>query len=636
MPQMSYRNPLSRSALALLLFLFVAPRSLAQESDSLWRREPVPIGEVVVEGQRPSGALRPSLTQLHVIDRKQLAETRRTELLPALAEEVPGLFITARGVMGSGVSSGAAGGITLRGVGGSPTTGVLLLVDGHPQYSGLMGHPVADALRTSEIERVEVVRGPASVQYGSQAAGGVIHIVTRRARAEGFHGSVALSGGSYGTASLQNQITYRRKGFSFRAGGYHNRTDGHRANMDFRQWGGSTSLSLRLGKGWMLQGAAQLTRFESANPGSVEQPLEENDSRIVRGSADLALENRHERFAGALRFYLNWGRHHINDGHSPNEPPLAYRFLSHDRLWGLAWHQSCRIGAGTLLTLGVDFQYFGGETENRYTDRDRREPLADKAGNEAGIYGQIEQQVGSSLLLEAGVRYDRHSLAGAEWVPRAALSLDLGKGCSLKAILSKGFRFPTLRELFLFPSQNPDLRPERLWNYEMAFRHAGRVEYALTLFALQGENGIEVEYVDGRPRNVNSGRVSNLGMEAELSFPLTSHLRLRSNYSYLHMRHPRAATPEHKLFAALRYARSRWVVNSGLQMIRGLYTRTPAPTEELPRENYLLWSADVSFQAASWCQLWMRGENLLDSHYEINAGFPMPGLTLQSGVEFRF
>ena len=76
-------------------------------------------------------------------------------------------------------ASGAAGGISIRGIGGSPNTQMLVLIDGHPQFMGLMGHPLPDAYVASDVERVEVVRGPASILYGTNAMGGVINIITR-------------------------------------------------------------------------------------------------------------------------------------------------------------------------------------------------------------------------------------------------------------------------------------------------------------------------------------------------------------------------------------------------------------------------------------------------------------------------
>lgn len=65
--------------------------------------------------------------------------------------------------MGYGGSNGAAGSMNLRGIGGAPTTSLLVLINGHPQYMGLMGHPIADAYQSMLAEKVEVVRGPASV-----------------------------------------------------------------------------------------------------------------------------------------------------------------------------------------------------------------------------------------------------------------------------------------------------------------------------------------------------------------------------------------------------------------------------------------------------------------------------------------
>ena len=136
---------------------------------------------------------------ISVVNRETIGQRSDPSLLPTLTEQVPGLFTTSRGVMGYGVSNGAAGGISLRGIGGSPTTGLLVLIDGHPQYMGLMGHPIADAYQSMLAEKVEVVRGPASVLYGSNAMGGVINIVTRRQREDGVRTGVRLGYGSYDT-----------------------------------------------------------------------------------------------------------------------------------------------------------------------------------------------------------------------------------------------------------------------------------------------------------------------------------------------------------------------------------------------------------------------------------------------------
>lgn len=137
------------------------------------------IPEVVVTGVRSQTDVRHLSQTVSVINRTDIEQNMQPSLLPVLTEQVPGLFATARGVMGYGVSGGASGAISMRGLSGS-TGQMMVLIDGHPQYMGLMGHPTADSYQSLMAERVEVLRGPASVLYGSNAMGGVVNIVTRQ------------------------------------------------------------------------------------------------------------------------------------------------------------------------------------------------------------------------------------------------------------------------------------------------------------------------------------------------------------------------------------------------------------------------------------------------------------------------
>ena len=123
------------------------------------------INEVVVTGTRSETDVRHLPMTVSVVGRPQLEASQQTSVLPVLNSQVPGFFSTSRGVMGYGVATGASGQMSLRGIGGPaqaglPTTGLLVLIDGHPQYMGLMGHPIADAYQTMMAERVEVLRGP--------------------------------------------------------------------------------------------------------------------------------------------------------------------------------------------------------------------------------------------------------------------------------------------------------------------------------------------------------------------------------------------------------------------------------------------------------------------------------------------
>ena len=125
---------------------------------------------MVVTGTRNITDIRHLPQTVTVVGRDKLTENERVSVLPTLMEQVPGLMLTSRGVLGYGVSGGGSGGMMLRGI-SSGAGQVMVLIDGHPQYNGIYGHSISDAYQTMMAERVEVLRGPASLLYGSNAMG---------------------------------------------------------------------------------------------------------------------------------------------------------------------------------------------------------------------------------------------------------------------------------------------------------------------------------------------------------------------------------------------------------------------------------------------------------------------------------
>ena len=193
------------------------------------------LSEVVVTGTRNETDIRHLPMTVSVVDRPVIEYSNVPSLLPVLTEQVPALFITSRGIMGYGVSEGAAGTISMRGLSGGSGQ-VMVLIDGHPQYMGMFGHPISDAYQSLMAERVEVLRGPASVLYGSNAMGGVINIVTRRMEQDGVRTNINAGYGSWNTVQTELTNRVRYKGFSSIVSASYNRTDGHRADMGFEQY----------------------------------------------------------------------------------------------------------------------------------------------------------------------------------------------------------------------------------------------------------------------------------------------------------------------------------------------------------------------------------------------------------------
>lgn len=626
------------AATVVSMFLMTTPAQ-ADKTGTGHVSDSVALQEVVVTGSRHAVDVRHLPMTVTVVGREALTRQHQPSLLPTVMQQVPGLMVTSRSMMGYGVSTGAAGGISLRGISGGAGQ-MLVLIDGHPQYNGVYGHPISDSYQTLMAERVEVLRGPASVLYGSNAMGGVMNIVTRRP-AEGNHTATHLNvgAGSYGTfqAELSNQVRSGR--FSSTVAAQYGRTDNHRPCMGFEQYGGYLKLGYDLSAHWNAYADVDLTHFNASNPGTTQQPKLQNDQWITRGAASLVVENHYDNTSGALSVYDNFGRHKINDGYNADGgTPQTDLFRSRDAVAGVSWYQSARLFEGNRLTVGFDYQHIYGRAW--YTDRQTGETVitqrrlmqsAHTHENEVGAYADFRQELASWLTVDAGLRYDHHSTAGAEWVPQVGAVARLTQQGALKLMVSKGFRNPTTREMYMYGTANHDsLRAERLWNYELSWHHSvGSFSYGANLFYIKGDNMIQT--VAGR--NVNTGEIENYGAELEAAYDINSHWHLTTNHSLLHMQHPVVAAPTYKGFVGADYRCRRWTVGASLQYLSGLYT---AVGDNEQREDCCLLNATVSYAVAKGMSLWLRGENLLAQRYELNLGYPMPRATFMAGIHWTF
>ena len=590
--------------------------------------------EVVVTGTRNATDVRHLPMTVTVIGREKLTEQYQTNVLPTVMQQVPGLFVTSRSVLGYGVSTGGSGGINLRGISGGAGQ-LLVLIDGHPQYQGIYGHPISDSYQTLMAERVEVLRGPASVLYGSNAMGGVMNIVTRSMKEDGMKTSVNLGAGSYGTVQAEASNQLRSGKFSSTVSAQYGRTDNHRPRMGFEQYGGYLKLGYDFNHHWNAYIDADITHFNASHPGTTTSPLFDADQWITRGVISAALENHYGWTSGAISAYSNFGRHKIDDGTADPTKPTARYFRSKDALTGISWYQSAQLFEGNRLTVGIDYQNIYGnayytsketgdvlDTPNKQSGRSYR--------NEIAGYVDFRQDLLSWLTVDAGIRLDHHSVTGTEWIPQAGLVIRPVSTGELKAMASKGFRNPTMREMYLYPPSNEELEPERIWNYELSWRHRiDAFSYGLNIFYIKGDNMIQTI----QRKNVNTGEIENYGAEIEATWRFNNNISLTTNHSLLHMEHKIVAAPEYKGFIGANYHKNRWTAIVGLQFISNLYTEVG---DQETKENICLLNASVSYALTKACSLWVRGENLLAQSYEINLGYPMPRATFMGGVNLNF
>ena len=627
-----------RKIFLFIAFAFLTGMGLYAQSITT---DTIAIEEVVVTSTKMEVARKNVPLTVSLVPRETLEATTESALLPVLSEEIPGLFVTERGITGFGVAGGAAGQLNMRGLGGNPTTQVLILLDGHPQFMGLMGHHLPDAYVSSDAERVEVIRGPASFLYGSNAFGGVINIITRKQKRDGIEANARLQYGSYNTQKYMASLGYRKKKLNVFGSFNHDRTDGHRDTSDFRITNGYVKADYRFNDRLNLFADFNLAGYETADPGMAGGPAGDRID-ILRGKASLSLENKTEKLEGAVKLYYNFGDHDISDG-----------WHSVDRMMGLMVYEGMRLFPGNMLTLGIDFMNYGGKGSPITTVlRDdegnvimpptfRLSPVNDQwiDMNNTGLYLTTQQQLWNQLILNGGFRYEMNGTYGNEWIPHLGASWNPGTSTTLKATVSKGYRAPSIRELYLFPPANDELVPERMVNYELGWTQywmKGRMKTELTTFLSDGQNLIVMVPPSPPPPPIykNSGKFNNRGIEFLMNFEPLEGLRLHANDRLIHLETPLPGTPGQNLVLSGTYRLKKWQFRIKLQCIFDLYNDTGQGVEVV-EQDYQLLGARIAYQANRLLNLYLAGNNLLDQSYQINYGYPMPGVNFMAGISLK-
>jgi len=284
------------------------------------------LDQVVITGtriQKEKGKVPSSIT---VVDQTEIEESGKLNVLPVLSTKVPGLFVNERSIIGYGVGPASGGGISIRGLSSSgdpANTRVLVLIDGQPQFMGVFGHPIHDSYFSSNVERVEVLRGPASILYGSNAMGGAINIITRKPKEEGFNTSGMLSYGSFNTQKYNLNLGYKKDQWNIYGAFNHARTDGHRDedSNEFNTTGGFLGVGYRINDNYKISVDGNIADSRFYDPGPIDNPDDfvNRNYDFTRGRAAVSIDNSYGKVEGALKLFYNFGEHEFFDGFSSND-----------------------------------------------------------------------------------------------------------------------------------------------------------------------------------------------------------------------------------------------------------------------------------------------------------------------------
>jgi vitamin B12 transporter len=495
--------------------------------------EGMALGPVVVTATRtptPESEVASSIT---VITKEQIAG-KQERTMPGALLEVPGLNI---------VQSGGPGGQTSVFIRGTNSNQTKVFVDGID-----VGDPSAPTgafdfahLLTYGIERVEVLRGPQSALYGSDAIGGVVNIITQRGTGPAQL-AASVEGGSFGTF---NQFGSARGGlerFSYAFDVEHL----HVADTPVTPLNLLPPGRMRLGDSYdnkTFGTKLGLILVDALDVGLVARYIDTalgftgNDFSVfpsVPAASQSTGDTRqlftrafaHQRlFDGDFNHILSLG--YTDDRRRDVTPELAPNYNRGDRI-KLDWQGNIRLAAGQTLTLGAEHQI----------DQIRDSPISAETTDNAGFV-QLQSNFGERLFDAISLRYDGYDRFGGKLTYRVAPALLIPEsGTKLKGTVGSGFKGPTLNELFVsFPTfnffANPNLKPETSLGYDLGFEQSvpqQPVAFGATYFHNSITNLITPNAAF--TSNENIGRATTYGVESFAEYKPLDALALRADYTF--------------------------------------------------------------------------------------------------------
>lgn len=588
------------------------------------------LNEVVVTGTNQGIARNLLPYAVSVIGEERLESTGSTQVLSAISGMVPSLFVSERGIFGFGVSNGGSGHIKMRGVGGDRASAVLMMVDGQPQFAGIYSHHIADFYDKEYVERVEVLRGPGSVLYGSNAMAGTINVITKNAPKQGVSTTVSSQYGSYNTWLSSATNTMRFGKFSSLTSISYNRTDGNVDNFDFRQADGFVKIGYDFSAKWKASADYTLMQFKGNDPiyPTLSNPESTDIYRqnVIRGEASVSVTDNYGFISGAIRAYYSYGNHFIDD---------PRHFHSKDDRLGVIVYQNFKPWKGASATIGFDFDSYSGEIPvsggNNHTEGSMS-TISRKTIVEYSPYVMLSQSLAKDILnLNAGLRVANSDKFKTQAIPQVGFAVNPGRGFNIKGNLAMGYRNPSFRELYLYRMANPHLQPEKMMNYELsAGKYFSRYFSAdITMYYSKGTDMIQV--VD--QKNVNTGSFINKGVEVSAKSNPIDNLWLYASYSYLRTTLDNlTGAPKNQYYIGAQL--SLWDklnIAVDLKGVGGLYVAT-----DVRNQNYALLNLKLTYNICRHLDIFSRLENITNAQYTINRGYEMPGFTAMGGFKVFF
>ena len=541
------------------------------------------------------------------------------------------------------VRSGPAGSLAQVFIRGSNTSHTLFLIDGVKVNSPTTGAYDISRIQLSadQIDRIEIVRGPQSSLYGSQAIGGVINVITRRGSGSGAWG-VEADGGSYSTSrfstwgSGQTSSVRLVGGISyFDSGGFSsaNEANGHSEPDSYKNLSYNGRVDYGLDRGMVA--SAFIRGFDT--------DVDFDGFDFVEGPVDnlVNLQTSTETVAGGTVGYRGADIHSTVEistsvaGLTTDTPEDFFTgFELNSSIREVDWQNGIDLPGEQTLVTGLEYRR---EQATSLSRSGFGEDLFSEKVDFIGVYVQDRIRLADRAWVTGGVRFEDHSTFGSKWTGRATATIDVNELVRVHGSMGSGFKAPTLNDLYFPGFSNPNLEPEESVGFDLGidtFVPFSQVRFDVTFFYNDISKLIEFDFVSGRPENL--GDVITVGAEVGGEYTPNETLTLSGNYTLTD------ATSANVDGQLIRRPRHQGGIRVTVRPDESLHFWSEVRVKGKSFDNgakgrerldgFVIVNLAVNYQLLNALSVRTRIDNLLDTDYEEVLGFGTVGLSGYFGV----
>lgn len=586
----------------------------------------IKIREVVISASKIEEPVEETTSRVIIIPRKTI-ESKGAEFIADVLKDVPEINLIQSG------GQGKLADVILRG--GAPSQ-LLVMIDGIKVKLITTGTFDFSGIIADDIERIEIVKGPQSTIYGSEAMAGVINIITKKGR-DKTHADLALEGGSFDTyktaasfSGASEMLNYRFTASYFSTGGISISKRG-----DEKDGYKNASFSTKLG-------IEPLDTFNIEITGRYYYDRSELDDynynlRQSMDALNYVQHGHHFVVSGKGRLYLFdiWEQiltvSNTKDSLKTRDTDTSWN--NYDIITGMEtvdWQHNLYLSESYTLTAGFENRLEKGENVGNFS----------KMVYNNGVYFNNKLSLFEDWLhVNAGIRYDDHETFGHKYTYRLGAVYDI-KPADLRILANygTGFRAPTFNELF-WPATpwagggNPNLKPEETDSWEAGIEKGfcnEKVVLTATYFNQRYDN-----LIDGWPP-VNIGRAEVKGIEAAVSVKITDNLIVKPSYTYMDAEDKDTGLrltrrPKDKFNITSQYSSGNVTILAGYTFVGEAYDSMA--TRDLA--SYSLVNLSGNYKLTKNIKIFGKIDNLLDEDYETAGGYNSPGLSAFTGVKLE-